>query len=369
MRKFQCVECLKINTEKMDKCIRCGSEKILFEEKNNLLYKNLGYTKKAYEEEVDKLIGLSDNRVYYRVNEFEFSRQYLYKYVLRNIKKNTFLKIFLPCIGALLLAVFVLIVAIIIKLAVTVLPNEITNALVYFAIAIQIISILITIYFVYKDYKVIKYFDENEFKFQFLDKITYRYLKDNLYNEGAYFSFRPLESKRLTIREFNDSDVESYYELFSNENVHRFLFTKALKDRTDAIEDIDNLIKDYMARKSTRFAIVLRETDKVIGYVGLSKIEKDPKSAQIIYAVGEKYWGQGYTPEAVSSFVRWLIKSGKTDIYATRLEENVYSGKVLEKCGFIRNTKKDVDLMSGGVLRHVIGYSYPLGGKQTNEKN
>lgn len=369
MSMFQCVECLKTSNEKIEKCGRCGSSKLTNEDKHVLTYQNKTYAKKEFEVEVNKLIGLSDNRVYYRMNEFELSRQYLYKYVIKNIKKNTFVRIFLPCIGALVVAFLILIVAVIIKTIPNVLSEEISNALVYFAVASQIAGIAITLYLVQKDFKVIKYFDENEFKYQFLNKEAYKFLMDNLYNEGGYFYFRPLETKRLVVREFNDDDIYDYYEFFKNEKVHKFLFTNAFRNKDEVIEDIDQLISDYKERKTTKLAMVLKDTNHLIGYIGLSKRDYDPKAAQIIYAIGERYWGKGYTPEAVSAFVEWLIKNGKTDIYATRLEENEPSGKVLEKCGFIRNFNKDTDLIDEGIIKHVIGYSYPVGGTKPNEKN
>lgn len=369
MFKIQCVECLKFNADKTEKCVRCDSNKLITEDGMSLTYQNNKYKTKEFSEEVNKLIGVTDNKVYFRRNKFELSRQYLHNYVIKNIKNNTFNKIYLPCIVALIATFIIFVVAFAMKITEAVLPMEMINSLFYFSIIAQTAAIGVTLYFMHKDYKVIKFFDENEFKFQFMSKKTFEKLKDNLYSEGGYVYFRPLETKRLIIRELNDDDINEYYTFFKNEKVHRFLFTNAFKNKGEVVADVDQIISDYRDRRVSKLAIVLKEKNILIGYIGLSKRDYNPRTAQIIYALGEQFWGQGYTPEAVSAFVELLIENGKTDIYATRLEENESSGKVLEKCGFIRNFNKDMDLLDEGIIKHVIGYSYPLGVTSQNEKN
>ena len=87
MFKIQCVECLKFNADKTEKCVRCDSDKLITEDGMSLTYQNNKYKTKEFSEEVNKLIGVTDNKVYFRRNKFELSRQYLHNYVIKNIKQ------------------------------------------------------------------------------------------------------------------------------------------------------------------------------------------------------------------------------------------------------------------------------------------
>jgi RimJ/RimL family protein N-acetyltransferase len=82
------------------------------------------------------------------------------------------------------------------------------------------------------------------------------------------------------------------------------------------------------------WAIVLRETNELVGVIGLSP-HPDGQSAELGYYISRPHWGQGLATEAGQAIVRL----GTEDIGYPRLTsgyhaDNPASGRVLAKLGF-----------------------------------
>ncbi len=72
---------------------------------------------------------------------------------------------------------------------------------------------------------------------------------------------------------------------------------------------------------------------EVVGGIGLNRIWQH--CAEIGYWLGEKYWGQGITTQAVKLVTKYgFEKLGLRRIYAFVFIWNKASAKVLEKSGF-----------------------------------
>jgi RimJ/RimL family protein N-acetyltransferase len=82
------------------------------------------------------------------------------------------------------------------------------------------------------------------------------------------------------------------------------------------------------------WAIVLRETNVLVGVIGLAP-HQDGQSAELGYYIGRSHWGRGLATEAGQAVVRL----GVEDIGYERLTsgyhaDNPASGRVLAKLGF-----------------------------------
>jgi RimJ/RimL family protein N-acetyltransferase/acyl carrier protein len=78
------------------------------------------------------------------------------------------------------------------------------------------------------------------------------------------------------------------------------------------------------------------DSEKPIGLIGLSDINKNFKTATLWYVLGDKnYSGQNYTTKAVSSMLTLGFEELKLkSIFAWAIEKNIASIKVLEKNNF-----------------------------------
>lgn len=147
-----------------------------------------------------------------------------------------------------------------------------------------------------------------------------------------------LETERLILRNFNESDLEDYWEYAQMESVGPRAGWPAYTDKEKARERLA-----IEATKENQFAVVLKDENKVIGSVELMDCKQDRYSnlniedgAKEIGAVlSEKYWGQGYMPEAVKAVMKYAFEElGVTVIYCGHAKANTNSAKLQDKCGF-----------------------------------
>ena len=85
-----------------------------------------------------------------------------------------------------------------------------------------------------------------------------------------------------------------------------------------------------------RFAIALKETDRLIGGVGLDGTTGDGSDEPALgYWLGQPYWGNGYALEAAAAVIDYGFRTlGLETIRAYTDPGNAASQKVLLRCGF-----------------------------------
>lgn len=72
-----------------------------------------------------------------------------------------------------------------------------------------------------------------------------------------------IETARLVLRRFEESDLEAIYLLFSDKEVNTFLPWYPLKDMNEAKDFFEKRLKG----KKYCFAVCLKDDDRPIGYV------------------------------------------------------------------------------------------------------
>jgi ribosomal-protein-alanine N-acetyltransferase len=170
--------------------------------------------------------------------------------------------------------------------------------------------------------------------------------------------FKPITNEVVTIREINENDTIDLFELFSNPEVVKYLGITQMKNQDVVLEFIHKIIKDYQNKLLYYLAIELNSNHKLVGYIGLSRFDLTDKTCQVVYALNEDFWHQGITVQALKLFVQYLKnEENKELIICTHIDENINSGKIMVKAGFIRNQDYDQMMMIKGINRRLIGYS------------
>lgn len=141
------------------------------------------------------------------------------------------------------------------------------------------------------------------------------------------------ETERLILRPWENEDAFELYRHAKNQNV-------ALICGWKPHVDVDNslfVIKNFLSNDNT-FAIVLKETKKPIGSIGLFNPNDElvgENEIEIGYWIGEEYWGNGFVPEAVNELLKYCFEElGYQKVWAGYFEGNLKSKRVVEKCGF-----------------------------------
>ncbi len=153
-----------------------------------------------------------------------------------------------------------------------------------------------------------------------------------------------IETNRLILRPWRESDLNDMYEYDSVEGVGEMAGWK----HHESIEESKKIIDSFINKKNV-FAIVLKANNKVIGSLGLHQswanddpLYKDLKQIEIGYVLSKAYWGKGLTPEAVKAVIDYCFGTLELDALTVKhFQTNNQSRRVIEKCGF-KFAKADV---------------------------
>ena len=145
-------------------------------------------------------------------------------------------------------------------------------------------------------------------------------------------------TEKLILRPIRETDAKDIFENANNLKVSKWLlvvpYPYKLKDAKKWIKY--NKEKWRKNKKDDyTFGIELKDEGKLIGAIGLHKINKEQGTAETGYWLGEKYWKHGYGSEALKAILDFAFKRLKLRrIEAGVFEGNPSSGKLLEKYGF-----------------------------------
>ena len=146
-----------------------------------------------------------------------------------------------------------------------------------------------------------------------------------------------LQTKRLILRPWQESDAEALYKYACNPNIGPI----AGWPPHTSIGNSREIIKGVLSAPET-YAVVLKETGETIGSVGIMTARSEIRSAkmagsecEIGYWISEPYWGQGLIPEAVSELIRYAYEdSPRTTAWCGETDGNETPKRVQAKCGF-----------------------------------
>lgn len=153
-----------------------------------------------------------------------------------------------------------------------------------------------------------------------------------------------IETDRLILRPWKETDAESLYEYAKNPNVGPVAGWPVHTSVENSLE----IIKTVLSVPET-YAVCLKEDDQAIGSIGLmigsaSNLDLPDDEGELGYWIGEPFWGQGLIPEAI----KCIIKHAFDDLDLKRLwcgyfDGNIKSKRAQEKCGFVyHHTDRDI---------------------------
>jgi putative acetyltransferase len=141
-----------------------------------------------------------------------------------------------------------------------------------------------------------------------------------------------IETERLIIRPFKESDLDDFFEYAKSPNVSPSAGWKP----HETIEESQYILERFINGEEV-MAIVYKANGKVIGSVGMHKDEKRSiDTAKMIgYVLSENYWGRGLMTECVRAVLDAVfVKTDLNIVSVMHFPFNVRSRRVIEKCGF-----------------------------------
>lgn len=153
-----------------------------------------------------------------------------------------------------------------------------------------------------------------------------------------------LETERLILRAWDESDAESLYKYAKDGRVGPI----AGWNPHTSVENSREIIKTILSAENT-FAVCLKEDNHAIGSIGLmigeqSNLALSEAEAEIGYWIGVPFWGRGLIPEACHELIRYAFENLKIKrLWCGYFDGNEKSKRVQEKCGFkYHHTNKDI---------------------------
>ena len=148
-----------------------------------------------------------------------------------------------------------------------------------------------------------------------------------------------IETPRLLIREVEFSDVDDFYEMDSDPEVHKYLDQNPVKSKDEMLKVIEMIRQQYKENGIARWAVVDKISGEMLGWCGI-KFFREPINDHVnIYEFGyrfkQKHWGKGIATESSLAILDWGFKNLDTDtMYAITHPQNEVSMHVLKKMGF-----------------------------------
>ncbi len=128
------------------------------------------------------------------------------------------------------------------------------------------------------------------------------------------------------------SDAQEIYEYCSREEVTRFVIFPTHQSIADTEAFITSVITND--ERGMVWAIVNKQSNTVIGTIGVHKVELQHRKLEVGYALSNNFWNKGITTEALKAVIQTIFEQTSINrIEALAMIENPPSTKVMEKAG------------------------------------
>ncbi len=147
-----------------------------------------------------------------------------------------------------------------------------------------------------------------------------------------------LHTHCLILRPFTEDDAPAYHTVVSDPDVLRYTGESPVASIAETLEILRTRpLRDYAVHGFGRMACVYQESNELIGFCGLKRLEMFGNEVDIGYRFLSRYWGLGLAIESAAA----LYAQGKNELQLARIiglvmPENSASVRVLEKLGMQR---------------------------------
>jgi RimJ/RimL family protein N-acetyltransferase len=140
-----------------------------------------------------------------------------------------------------------------------------------------------------------------------------------------------LETERLILRGWRESDFEALAAIHGDPDVMRFL--GGVQERSDVWRALAGLAGHWVLRGYGKWAVERKSDGAMMGRVGLINPEGWP-ALELGWTLGKPYWGQGYATEAAEAAMRYGFLTQKVDRLVSCIDsQNIPSQNVARRLG------------------------------------
>jgi ribosomal-protein-alanine N-acetyltransferase len=144
-------------------------------------------------------------------------------------------------------------------------------------------------------------------------------------------SIPEIETGRLRLRAFAPDDLDDLYMVFGDAEVMKYISGGKPRTRDATRVGMLRTIEGWRERGFGLWAVVEKDSGKVIGYCGLIFLDGTTE-VEVAYGMAKSSWGKGFATEAARASLKFGFEELKLEkIVAVVNPENISSQRVLEK--------------------------------------
>jgi RimJ/RimL family protein N-acetyltransferase len=141
-----------------------------------------------------------------------------------------------------------------------------------------------------------------------------------------------LETNRLVLRPFLETDLDDLCTLYSDPDVMRYLNTGVL-NRDETTVRLKRMLDHWQTHGYGIWAVIHKKDDRFIGRCGIANVHDFP-DCELVYTFARAYWGQGYATEAARAALDYAFIHLKLPrVIALAVVDNLASRNVMRKLG------------------------------------
>ena len=167
-----------------------------------------------------------------------------------------------------------------------------------------------------------------------------------------------IETSRLILRPWRESDLVPFAELNADPVVMRFLRGVLTREDSDGYA---RRAQQHLADHGfCKWAVEAPGVAPFIGAVGLSHVRFEASftpAVEVAWRLSRRFWGQGYATEAARAAMQdGFTRVGLREIIAITTLDNLLSQRVMERLGMTRSVEFDHPLIAEGnpLRRHIL---------------
>ena len=163
-----------------------------------------------------------------------------------------------------------------------------------------------------------------------------------------------LETDRLKLRMWRESDLDDYAALSADPQVMRYIGPGNVLSRADAWRSIAFFMGHWQMRGYGHWAVESKETGRMIGRIGFLNPEGWP-GFEIGWTLARHAWGKGYAIEGARAALRYAFTTlDKPHVISLIHPDNAASIRLAERLGERREGTarvSDIDVLVYGIDR------------------
>jgi len=167
-----------------------------------------------------------------------------------------------------------------------------------------------------------------------------------------------IETPRLILRQWCESDFAPFAELNADPVAMRFLRGVLTRDQSDAY--VQRARQHLADHGFCKWAVEAPGVASFIGAVGLSHVAYDASftpAVEVAWRLDRRFWGQGYATEAArAAMADGFHRVGLDEIVAVTALGNLASQRVMQRLGMTRSIEYDHPLLpeDSPLRRHIL---------------